>query len=139
MIVQARNLNKTQGSFIDGLIKHVARDGRIHSHINQVRSDQGGTVSGRISMNNPNMQQIPSRDPTLGPLIRKLFLPEEGEQWAAIDFSQQEPRILTHYAKVFGDYRKLNMPGVEEFVKAYNENPRHGLPHYGRRHGGHTS
>jgi len=122
-IVRARNLNKTQGSFIDGLIKHVARDGRIHSHINQVRSDQGGTVSGRISMNNPNMQQIPSRDPTIGPLIRKLFLPEEGEQWAAIDFSQQEPRILTHYAKVFGDYRKLNMPGVEEFVKAYNENP----------------
>ena len=122
-IVKARNLNKTQGSFIDGLIKHVARDGRVHSHINQVRSDQGGTVSGRISMNNPNMQQIPSRDPEIGPLIRRLFMPEEGEQWAAIDFSQQEPRILTHYAKVFGDYRQLDMPGVEEFVSAYNEDP----------------
>ena len=44
-IVRARNLNKTQGSFIDGLVKHVAKDGRVHSHINQVRSDQGGTVS----------------------------------------------------------------------------------------------
>ena len=122
-IVKARNLNKTQGSFIDGLIKHVAHDGRVHSHINQVRGDRGGTVSGRISMNNPNMQQIPARDPEIGPMIRKLFLPEPGEQWAAIDFSQQEPRILCHYAKVFGDFRKMDMPGVEEFVKEYNENP----------------
>jgi DNA polymerase I-like protein with 3'-5' exonuclease and polymerase domains len=122
-IVKARNLNKTQGGFIDGLLKHVNKDGRVHSHINQVRSDDGGTVSGRISMNNPNMQQIPARDPELGPMIRQLFLPEEGEQWAAIDFSQQEPRILTHYAKVFGDYRKMPMEGVEEFVKGYTEDP----------------
>ena len=106
-IVKARNLNKTSGSFIDGILKYV-HNGRIHSHINQLRSDDGGTVSGRISMNSPNLQQIPARDPVLGPMIRSLFLPEEGQQWAAIDFSQQEPRILVHYAKNYGDYR--NMP-----------------------------
>ena len=98
LIVEARNLNKTSGTFINTIMKHCHADGRIHSHINQIRSDDGGTVSGRISMNNPNLQQIPARDPELGPLIRSLFLPEEDEQWAAIDFSQQEPRILVHYA-----------------------------------------
>jgi len=123
LIVQARNLNKIQGTFIDSILRYVGKSGRIHSHINQVRSDDGGTISGRISVSNPNLQQIPSRDPELGPMIRRLFLPEEGEQWAAIDYSQQEPRILTSYAKRFGDYRKMDMGGVEAFITEYNENP----------------
>ena len=123
LIVQARNLNKVHGTFLDSILKHV-HQGRIHSHINQVRSNDGGTVSGRISMNNPNLQQLPSRDPELGPMIRRLFLPEEGRQWAAIDFSQQEPRIMTHYAKVFSDFRKEMMPGLDAFVKEYQDNPK---------------
>ena len=123
LIVEARNLNKTSGTFINTIMKHCHADGRIHSQINQIRSDDGGTVSGRISMNNPNLQQIPARDPELGPLIRSLFLPEEGEQWAAIDFSQQEPRILVHYAHVYGKSRNLELNGVKEFVDGYRENP----------------
>jgi len=122
-IVQARNLNKTSGTFINTIMKHCHSDGRIHSHINQIRSDDGGTVSGRISMNNPNLQQIPARDPELGPMIRSLFLPEEGDQWAAIDFSQQEPRILVHYAYVYGKSRGQQMAGVEEFVHSYRNDP----------------
>ena len=123
LIVDVRNLNKTNGTFINTILKHCHKDSRIHSHINQIRSDQGGTVSGRISMNNPNLQQIPARDPELGPMIRSLFLPEEGEQWASIDFSQQEPRILVHYAHVFGISRKIPLKGALEFVEAYNEDP----------------
>ena len=123
LIVRARNLNKTSGTFINTIMKHCHADGRIHGHINQIRSDDGGTVSGRISMSNPNLQQIPARDPELGPMIRSLFLPEEGEQWAAIDFSQQEPRILVHYAYVYGRSRGAQMAGVEEFVTAYREDP----------------
>jgi len=123
LIVKARNLNKTSGTFINTIMKHCHSDGRIHSHINQIRSDDGGTVSGRISMNNPNLQQIPARDPVLGPMIRSLFLPEEGEQWAAIDFSQQEPRILVHYAYVYGKAKGIQMAGVEEFVDAYRNDP----------------
>ena len=121
-IVKARNLNKTSGSFIDGILKYV-HDGRIHSHINQLRSDDGGTGSGRISMNNPNLQQIPARDPELGPMIRSLFLPEEGQQWAAIDFSQQEPRILVHFAKNYGDYKGVPLEGVEAFIDGYRNDP----------------
>ena len=123
LIVDVRNLNKTSGTFINTILKHCHKDGRIHSHINQIRSDQGGTVSGRISMNNPNLQQIPARDPELGPMIRSLFLPEEGEQWGSIDFSQQEPRILVHYAHVFGISRKIPLKGAAEFVEAYNDDP----------------
>ena len=123
LIVQARNLNKTSGTFINTIMKHCHSDGRIHSHINQIRSDDGGTVSGRISMNNPNLQQIPARDPELGPMIRSLFLPEEGEKWAAIDFSQQEPRILVHYAYIYGKSKGLTLDGVGEFVHGYRNNP----------------
>ena len=123
LIVEARNLNKTSGTFINTIMKHCRADGRIHSHINQIRSDDGGTVSGRISMSNPNLQQIPARDPELGPMIRSLFLPEEGDQWAAIDFSQQEPRILVHYAHLYGKARGVPLRGAEEFVEAYSNNP----------------
>ena len=123
LVVEARNLNKTSGTFINTIMKHCRADGRIHSHINQIRSDDGGTVSGRISMSNPNLQQIPARDPELGPMIRSLFLPEEGDQWAAIDFSQQEPRILVHYAHLYGKARGVPLRGAEEFVEAYSNNP----------------
>ncbi len=122
-IMLARNLNKTNSTFIGTIMRHCRADGRIHGHINQIRSDDGGTVSGRISMSNPNLQQIPARDPELGPMIRSLFLPEEGEQWAAIDFSQQEPRILVHYSSVFSRNTGLKLGAVEEFVDGYINNP----------------
>ena len=123
MILRTRDLNKTSGTFINTITKHTAKDGRIHSHINQIRSDDGGTVSGRISMSNPNLQQIPARDPELGPMIRSLFLPEENEKWASIDFSQQEPRILVHYAHAYGKSQGHDMKGVQEFVDGYQNDP----------------
>ena len=123
MILRTRDLNKTSGTFINTIMKHTAKDGRIHSHINQIRSDDGGTVSGRISMSNPNLQQIPARDPELGPMIRSLFLPEEGQKWASIDFSQQEPRILVHYAHAYGKSQGHDMQGVQEFVDGYQNDP----------------
>ena len=52
-----------------------------------------------------------------------MFLPEEGDQWAAIDFSQQEPRILVHYASVYGKSRGIPLKGAEEFVDGYTNNP----------------
>ena len=121
LIVEARDLNKMVGTFIDSILRYV-KDGRIHSHINAVRSDDGGTVSGRISMNHPNLQQLPARHPELGPLIRSLFLPDK-KYWCSIDFSQQEPRILTHYAKVYGDAKGKPMKGAAEFVEEYQSNP----------------
>ena len=111
-IADAREINKAHTTFIDSITKH-AHNGRIHADINQIRSDQGGTVTGRFSMSNPNLQQIPARHPELGPLIRSIFIPEENCKWGSFDYSQQEPRILVHYAKL------QNLPGVHEIVDAY--------------------
>jgi DNA polymerase I-like protein with 3'-5' exonuclease and polymerase domains len=122
-IAGARSYNKINGTFIDGILKYVGPDGRVHGHINQIRSDDGGTVSGRVSMNSPNLQQIPSRDPILGPMIRSLFLPDEGKQWASIDFSQQEPRLAVHYADAYGRSIGQELTGVQEIVHAFNADP----------------
>ena len=77
--------------------------GRIHAEINQLRSDQGGTVSGRLSYANPNLQQIPARNKEYGNKIRSLFLPEDGRQWGSFDYSQQEPRLVAHYSASIGE------------------------------------
>jgi len=97
MIAKAREINKAHTTFIDTILKFNYK-GRIHADINPIRSDQGGTVTGRFSYANPNLQQIPARNKELGPMIRSLFLPEEGHKWGCFDYSQQEPRLVVHYA-----------------------------------------
>ena len=96
-IAKAREINKAHTTFIDTILKHEHR-GRIHADINPIRSDQGGTVTGRFSYSNPNLQQIPARNKDLGPMIRSLFLPEIDHKWGCFDYSQQEPRLVVHYA-----------------------------------------
>ena len=96
-IVEAREINKANTTFIDTIMKHQHK-GRIHSEIHQMRSEDGGTVTGRFSYSNPNLQQIPSRNKKIKKLIRSLFIPEEGKQWGTFDYSQQEPRLVVHYA-----------------------------------------
>lgn len=117
LISEAREYNKTHSTFLEPYLKHSAADGRIHPHINQMRSEDGGTVTGRLSMNNPNLQQVPARHEIIGPMVRSLFLPEEGQHWAANDFSSQEPRLLVHYATL------LDLPGAERMADAYRNNP----------------
>ena len=117
MIMEARELNKTHGTFLQPYLDFSQADGRIHPHVNQLRSDDGGTVTGRLSMSQPNLQQVPARHEVIGPLVRSLFLPEEGDLWAANDFSSQEPRLLVHYATM------LDLPGADTMCSAYNEDP----------------
>ena len=117
MILEARELNKTHGTFLEPYLKHSAKDGRIHTHFNQMRNEEGGTVTGRLSASNPNLQQVPARHEIIGPMVRGLFLPEEGQVWAANDFSSQEPRLLVHYAALLG------LPGAEKMAQAYREDP----------------
>ena len=114
LIRQAREINKFHSTFIDSIQRYVHK-GRIHSEINQLRSDQGGTVSGRLSYSNPNLQQIPARNKEYGDKIRSLFLPEEGRQWGSFDYSQQEPRLVAHYAASVNDH----FEGAAEFIEAY--------------------
>jgi DNA polymerase I-like protein with 3'-5' exonuclease and polymerase domains len=112
-IAEARKINKVNTTFIDTILKHEHK-GRIHAEINQIRSDDGGTVTGRFSYQNPNLQQIPARDPHTGPLIRSLFIPEDGCKWGCFDYSQQEPRLVAHYALRF------SLPSVNTIADSYD-------------------
>jgi len=120
LIARARQYDKLINVFVEGILKfvHIDKQGnsRIHAEINQIRSERGGTVTGRFSMRNPNLQQIPGRG-KYGNIIRSLFLPEEGQEWGSFDYSQQEPRLVVHYAL------KNGMRGAEILAEQYQKNP----------------
>ena len=126
MIVTARECDKAKNTFIEGLLGFVYK-GRIHADINQIRSDQGGTVTGRFSMANPNLQQIPAKG-MIGKKMRELFIPDDGCVWGSFDYSQQEPRIVVHYALktyLYSEEKKevaLNLiKSLETIEEAYKE------------------
>jgi DNA polymerase I-like protein with 3'-5' exonuclease and polymerase domains len=114
-IQSAREYNKVQSTFIDTILKH-GETGRIHASIHQMRDGEAGTVSGRLSYSNPNLQQLPARNKEIKKQIRGLFLPEEKETWGSFDYSQQEPRIASHYAF------KLGCEGAQTIVDEYQKN-----------------
>ena len=116
LVREAREMNKFHSTFIDSIFKFEHK-GRIHAEINQLRSDNGGTVSGRLSMSNPNLQQVPARNKEFGNQIRSLFLPDEGTRWGSFDYSQQEPRLVVHYASSVDS----GFEGSYDLIKAYNE------------------
>ena len=115
LIAKTREINKARTTFIDSILRYEHK-GRIHAEINQLRSQTGGTVTGRFSYQNPNLQQIPARNKDLGPKIRSLFIPEEGCKWGCFDYNQQEPRLVVHYASLH------KLPSVYDVVDSYNEN-----------------
>ncbi len=114
-IARARKYNKAGGTFVKKMIFDHEVNGRIHAEAHSSRSELGGTVTGRFSYSNPNLQQVPARDPEIGPMIRSIFIPEDGQEWCCFDYSQQEPRITVHFA------HKLKMVGAEQAVKSYKE------------------
>jgi len=114
-IVHYRKTDKFIGTFLKGSIRDMLIRDRIHCQFNQLKSDDGGTVTGRFSSSNPNLQFIPNRDKELGPLVRSLFIPDEEEDWGRADYSQIEIRILVHYAMG---------PGAEDIRVAYRNDPR---------------
>tara|TARA_A100001388_G_scaffold56690_1_gene39054 strand:+ start:6231 stop:8111 length:1881 start_codon:yes stop_codon:yes gene_type:complete len=115
-IADWRKINKMRRDFIEGICLKQQHNGRIHAQFHALRKDADGTRTGRFSSSTPNLQQIPARDEYWGPLVRSLFLPDEGCKWACLDYSQQEPRVLVHYANL----RKLS--GADKVVAEYNEN-----------------
>jgi len=117
-ILKVRELNKAQTTFIDSIINHAYKD-RIHCEFHQLRSEDGGTVTGRFSSSNPNLQQIPARDPEIKKVIRGLFEPEFSEKWGSFDYSSQEPRLLVHYCASLNENEKH--PLIDEVVQKYHE------------------
>jgi DNA polymerase I-like protein with 3'-5' exonuclease and polymerase domains len=117
-IVKLREADKADSTFIDSILRHEHK-GRIHCEFHQLRSDDGGTVTGRFSSSNPNLQQIPARDPEIKKLIRGLFIPEEGQRWGSFDYSSQEPRLLVHYCSVLRQADRH--PMIDEVIDEYHK------------------
>ena len=117
-IVRLREFNKANTTFIETILKHE-HNGRIHCDFNPLRSDEGGTVTGRFSSSHPNLQQQPARDPEIKKMIRGLFLPEEGEKWGSFDYASQEPRWLAPYCWALKGPNRS--PLIDDIVKMYHE------------------
>lgn len=120
----ARKVNKLRGTFVESVRAHQVR-GRIHSTMNQMagpKDENGneletkGARYGRLSSEHPNLQQQPSRD-EFAEMWRSIYIPDGG-LWASCDYSQQEPRLTTHYAV------KAGCKGAHLAAKAYRDNPK---------------
>ena len=116
-LVKLREFDKADATFIDSILRHEHK-GRIHTELHSTRRDEGGTVTGRFSSSNPNLQQIPARDPDIKRMIRGLFVPEDGCQWGSFDYSSQEPRLLVHFAASMPPSMRHSV--VDNIVEEFN-------------------
>jgi DNA polymerase I-like protein with 3'-5' exonuclease and polymerase domains len=117
LIRDARGYDKLKETFVKGFVIEGHHNGKIHCQFNQLRSDEGGTVSGRMSSSKPNLQQIPIRDKIYGKQIRSLFIAEPDNIWWKFDWSQIEYRLIVHYAAL------LKLPGAADVVEKYHTDP----------------
>jgi len=98
LLAAADQLDQYGDNFLQQQILGHVENSRVYGEIHPHRSDYGGTRSLRFSYSHPPLQQMPKHDEELAPLIRSVFLPEEGEVWASCDYSQQEFRLVVHFA-----------------------------------------
>jgi DNA polymerase I-like protein with 3'-5' exonuclease and polymerase domains len=111
--IKADKLDFFGATILQGfIIEHVVNN-RIHAEIHPHRSDDGGSRSLRFSYSDPPLQLTPKHDEELAPLIRGVYLPEEGETWATVDVSQQEFRFIVHEAA------RRDLYGAAQAVERY--------------------
>lgn len=112
LVLDVRKYSTLNASFINPLLqRHLRPDGRVHCSYYQMATDGFGTVTGRFSCADPNLQQVPKRNRDLGLSFRRVFVPDPGSEWLTADLSQCEPRILAHYS------------GAESLVQGYLSDP----------------
>jgi len=117
LIAAADQLDQYGDNFLQQQILDHVENGRVYGEIHPHRSDYGGTRSFRFSYSHPPLQQMPKHDEELAPLIRACFLPEQGEIWASCDYSQQEFRLVVHFAA------RKNMRGAAAARDRYINDP----------------
>lgn len=97
ILLDARAIDHFKSSFVDPIDDYIHND-TMHTNYNTTMSEFGGTRTGRLSCNSPNMTQIPKRDEKLGRIFRKIFVASKGYTFVEFDYSQAEPRLFTHYS-----------------------------------------
>ena len=99
LVVEQRKLSKLKGTFVESYILNSHINGMIYGNFHQLNGEDGGTRSGRFSSSYPNLQNIPSRDEELAPLVRGLYIPDDGHKyWRKYDYGQIEYRFMVHFA-----------------------------------------
>lgn len=126
-IREIRKCEKLRGTFVESYILNSHIGGRVHGQFHPLRGDATGTRSGRFSSSTPNLQNLPSRDEELAPMVRGLFIPDEGHRlWRRYDYSQIEYRFLIHYAvNQAMDGSLTGADKVREFFNAHPETDYH--------------
>lgn len=116
-----RVMGKIRRDFVEGMILEGHIRGRLHPQWHQLKQDdedrKNGTETGRIASSKPNLTNIPVRDPKWGKKMRSIFIADEGGKYCKNDYSQQEPRIMVHFAFIKG------YPGAAEVRKRYIDDP----------------
>lgn len=97
-IVKVRRLRTLHDNFLVPMRDDHLWHGRVHTSYHQLRGDEFGTVTGRLSSTDPNLQAVSKHDEEMGRLHRSIFIPDEGKIWANADYSQIEPRLLALYS-----------------------------------------
>ena len=115
LIVSVRSLLKTRDTFLRGHVLAHAVGDRVYPTINQSKGEDGGTSTGRISIQSPAMQQIPSRNKKVAAIVKPVFLPDEGQVWVDADEASHEVRVFAHL---------LAMVGEKKIVERYESDPR---------------
>jgi DNA polymerase-1 len=98
-IIELRQCTNLINSFVEPMLTVHLHAGRVHPNYNQLRGDEYGTISGRLSSNDPNIQQVPKRNKKLSKIFRSIFIPDEGMDWLSKDAKQCEPRIFAEYSQ----------------------------------------
>ena len=98
-IIKIRHLTHLRNTFVNPLLESHIWNGRVHCNFNQLRNDEYGTITGRLSCDSPNLQQVPKRDHERSKMLRTGFIPDSGMLFSDVDYSQAEPRILAHYSR----------------------------------------
>lgn len=122
LVRDIRHLDRLKETFVKGFVLEGNYKGRIHCQFNQLRSDEGGTVTGRFSSSQPNLQQIPIRGDDSKP-IRTVFIAEQSQHWHKFDWNQIEFRLLVNDAFELDRRGLCECPGTQEVVEKFNTDP----------------
>lgn len=111
-VLDLRKMMKARDTFLKGHILGHHHNEYVHANFNQTKSEGGvGTGTGRLSVNDPALQQIPKRDKLMAAIVRAVFLPDRGDDWVCNDWAQMDFRIFAHY---------VNIPDI---IAMYRSNP----------------
>jgi DNA polymerase-1 len=111
-IIAVRQLRKARDSFVTPLVEKFNVNGRVHPTLNQSKSDEFGVIGARFSCSEPNLQAFPKRNKSIGKIVRRLVIADDGFEIQEGDAKQQEPRLFAYFSedeRLLAGYRTGDM------------------------------